>query len=141
MADTPAAFSQPYRFDLAVALRAVSPDLSTAGIPAEPGYDNADSSGGRQRIDRSSSIVIEKGQEAVKQATRALASQIVATARQVSDTMEKELDLESSDGMFALESVEMSFGITLTSGVQALFTAQAESSAQVTITISRSRSV
>ena len=40
-------------------------------------------------------------------------------------------------GKLGLESVEVSFGITLSAGVQALFTAQAESSAQVSITLVR----
>jgi hypothetical protein len=36
----------------------------------------------------------------------------------------------------AVESIEVSFGVTLAAGVQAMFTAQAESSVQVTVTLS-----
>jgi hypothetical protein len=43
-----------------------------------------------------------------------------------------------AEGALGLDSVEVSFGITLAAGVQALFTTQAESSAMVTITLSRS---
>lgn len=38
---------------------------------------------------------------------------------------------------FGLDSVEVQYGVTLSAGLQTVFTAQAESSVQVTITLTR----
>jgi hypothetical protein len=59
------------------------------------------------------------------------------TARQIASQISRKLGPTPS-GHMGIESVEVSFGITLISSVQTPFTAQAESSAQVTVKFSRS---
>jgi hypothetical protein len=77
-----------------------------------------------------SAALIEKGEEAVQTATDAIARQVVLLAARISRVIES----EAVAGVAGLESVQLSFGITLTAGVQALFTAQSTSSVQVTLT-------
>ena len=82
-------------------------------------------------------MTLEPGERAVKIATDALAGQIAATAQRIATVIDQAQVNFSSSAAFGLERVEVSFGVTLSAGVQALFTAQAESSAQITITLSR----
>ena len=84
-------------------------------------------------------MLVQIGEKAVRDATDALATQIGATARRIADAIgQQEQDRQSAKpGTFGLDTVEMAFGVTLTGGVQTLFTLQAESSVQVTITLSR----
>lgn len=79
------------------------------------------------------------GADIVRDATDALAAQIGATARRIADAIGQQDQEPAKPGTFGLDSVEVAFGVTLTGGVQTLFTLQAESSVQVTITLSRSR--
>lgn len=103
-----------------------------------PGYDEA--SGfkihGRHAVDRPPAIVV-KGGEAVRIATEAIAGQIGLAAERIAAAIEAQAVATPQPGKLGLESVDVSFGITLTAGVQALFTAQGESSAQVTTTLAR----
>lgn len=105
---------------------------------ALPGYD--ETSGlklpGRHAADRPPALVV-KGGQAVKVATEAIAGQIGLAAERIAAAIETQALAAPEPGKLGLESVEVSFGITLTAGVQALFTAQAESSAQVSITLAR----
>ena len=99
-----------------------------------PGYDEASwLSKGRHATDR----VVEKGGEAVRAATEAVAGQIGLAAQRIATAIEAQAIAAPGPGKLGLESVEVSFGITLAAGVQALFTAQAESSAQVNIVLAR----
>jgi hypothetical protein len=77
-----------------------------------------------------------KGGEAVRVATEAIAGQIGLAAERIAAAVEARA-VAPEPGKLSLDSVEVSFGITLTAGVQAMFTAQAESSAQVTIILAR----
>lgn len=108
-------------------------------VPVAPGYDDASgrSDGGRHRTDRRS-VIIEKGEEAVRAAAEAVASQIGLAAAHIAAAIERQAPAPAVGGALGLESVDVSFGVTLAAGVQALFTTQAESSATVTITLSRS---
>lgn len=102
------------------------------------GYDEAFGlkPSGRQASDGPLAVVV-KGGEAVRVATEAIAGQIGLAAQRIARAIEAQALTAPEPGELGLESVEVSFGITLTAGVQALFTAQAESSAQVHITLTR----
>ena len=82
-------------------------------------------------------MLVQKGEDILREATEALAEQIGATARRIADAIGRQEEASAKPGTFGLDSVEVAFGVTLTGGVQTLFTAQAESSVQVTITLSR----
>jgi hypothetical protein len=81
--------------------------------------------------------VVVKGDAAVKAATEAIASQIGVTAQRIATSIDAQTLAEVDAGKLGVDSVEVSFGVTLSGGVQALFTAQAESSAQVTVALTR----
>ena len=91
---------------------------------------------GRHGVDQPP-VLIVKGEEAVRIATEAIAEQIGVAARRIATSIEAQVLTERELGELTLESVEVSFGITLAAGMQALFTAKAESSAQVNITLAR----
>jgi hypothetical protein len=78
-----------------------------------------------------------KGGDAARVATEAIAAQIGLAAQRIAAAIEAQAVAAPQPGKLGLESVEVSFGITLTGGVQALFTAQAESSAHVNIILTR----
>jgi hypothetical protein len=101
-----------------------------------PGFD--DTIGRRQfRIPDQVAPVILRGEAAVQAATEAIASQIGVAAQRLAESIAIEIAKSPAPSTLRLESVAVSFGVTLTSGIQAMFTAQAGSSAQVTITLSR----
>jgi hypothetical protein len=137
------------RFEVAVAFAApvglptVGPDTAgeaaTAGAPdgGIPGVDDASWSLRREpRPPGSKPVLVQLGEDIVRDATDALAAQIGATARRIADAIGPQEP--AKPGAFGLDTVEVAFGVTLTGGVQTLFTLQAESSVQVTITLSRS---
>ena len=131
-------------FEVGVAI--VAADEGPAG-PADrddqrdralPGYDEAFGLKlpGGQTAGLPPAFVV-KGGEAVRVATEAIAGQIGLAAQRIAAAIEAQAVAAPQPGEMGLESVEVSFGITLTGGVQALFTAQAGSSAQVNITLTR----
>lgn len=73
----------------------------------------------------------------MRHATDALARQISRAARRIGEAVASDVAHGPEPGGLGVESVQVSFGITLTGGVQAMFTAQTESSAQVSITLTR----
>jgi hypothetical protein len=83
--------------------------------------------------------LVEKGEEVARQATEALAGQIGATARLIAEAIGRQEAAAppAESGAFGLDSVQVQYGITLSAGLQTVFTAQAESSVQVTITLTR----
>jgi hypothetical protein len=107
-----------------------------SGVGEIPGYDDAL---GRRRPDSTGreGFLIERGEEAVRVATTAIVGQIGLATRRIAAALGEQIAPPSAPESFGLESVDISFGITLTAGVQAMFTAQAESSVQVTVTLSR----
>jgi hypothetical protein len=115
-------------FEVAVAIRS-----SKDSRPSLPGLSEATE---RRLQDRTSELIV-KGEAAVKAATEALAKQIGLTAQRIAEEIGAQTITPSPSGRLGIESVEVSFGVTLTGGVQALFTAQAESSALVTVKFSR----
>lgn len=119
---------------------AIIPVLTAGGVDqksiAPPGYEDTLGMRGRHATE-SRSRVVALGGEAVRVATEELAKQVAVTARRFAETLEQEAVTSPAPGRLGVESVEISFGVTLTGGVQALFTAQGESSAQVTISLSR----
>jgi Trypsin-co-occurring domain 1 len=127
-------------FEVGVAIVPGGDDLLAAGRP-DPGRDRALSgydeafgvkTPGRRVGDR----VLLTGADAFRTATEAIAGQIGLAAQQIASAIQVQA-AAPEHGALGLESVEVSFGITLSAGVQAMFTAQAESSLQVTITLSR----
>ena len=98
-----------------------------------PGYD--DVLGRRKTLERPAAQ-IERGEAAVRAATEAIASQIGITAQRIAEAIDQKVAPPTGQNL-AIEEVEITFGISLAAGVQALFTAQAQSSAQVTIRLSR----
>ena len=84
---------------------------------------------------------MEKGEEVTRKATEALAGQIGATAKLIAEAIGRQeaAALPAAPSAFGLDSVEVQYGVTLSAGLQTVFTAQAESSVQVTITLTRNR--
>lgn len=126
-------------YEVAVAVMSVGGVDSQPGTSPErpgghlPGYEDAIGRPWGQRR----AVLLEQGEQAVRVATEALARQIAVTAQHIATVIEEQQVVSSAPEKFGLESVQVSFGVTLSAGVQALFTAQAESSAQVAITLSR----
>ena len=91
---------------------------------------------GAQRL-----TLVEKGEEVTRKATEALAGQIGATAKLIAEAIGRQeaAALPAAPSAFGLDSVEVQYGVTLSAGLQTVFTAQAESSVQVTITLTRNR--
>lgn len=98
-----------------------------------PGYDDVL---GRRKSLEHPAAQIERGDAAVQAATEAIASQVGITAQRIAEAIDQKIAPPSGQNL-AIEEVEVTFGISLAAGVQALFTAQAQSSAQVTIRLSR----
>jgi hypothetical protein len=117
---------------------AIIPVPAVAGALPEStlGYDEAAGMRGRHATDPRSRIAAV-GEEAARIATEELAKQVAVTAQRFAAALDSDAVAHPGPGELGVESVEVTFGVTLTGGVQALFTAQAESSAQVTITLSR----
>lgn len=127
-------------FEVGVAIQQLPLDGDDHGAADRaPGYDEASGGGWGRRLADRGSVVVEKGEDAVRAATEAIAGQIGTAAQHIAMAIERQVPEQPRPGMLGLESVEVSFGVTLAAGVQALFTAQATSSAMVTITLSRSR--
>lgn len=122
---------------------AIIPAISTRDVEHEsagttggiPGFDETLGWSLARTDDRLT--LIEKGEEAVRAATEAIAAQIGLTAQRIAAAIEGQIDETANQGQLGLTSVEVSFGVTLSAGLQALFTAQTESSVLVTITLSR----
>jgi hypothetical protein len=100
-----------------------------------PGFE--ETRGSRKVSPGADSVLIKKGQAAVQAATDAIGAQIGATALRITEAVVAQGIPSPAQGDLGLESLEISFGVTLSAGLQTLFTAEAESSAQVTITLSR----
>src|ERR1700731_4474731 len=98
------------------------------GSSTVPGYEDL-------RGGRSGALLVRKGQQIVDATTEALAAQIARSAAQIAQTISAQIGPVAGSGQLGLESVDVSFGVTLTAGLQALFTAQGESSVLVTITL------
>jgi hypothetical protein len=129
--------AEPPGYDVGVAIAAI--DLTGVVAPdhryqrpasAIPGYEDA--RGGRR-----GAAIVEKGEKAVNAAIDAMAGQIGRTAERIANNISRQVAATSASAEMCLESVEISFGITLTAGMQTMFTLQSESSAQVTITLVR----
>jgi hypothetical protein len=101
----------------------------------EPGFDQTAGirSHGRQAKD----FLLEKGDEAVRVATESIARQIGLAAQRIAAAIDTQAIPPTEGNALSLESVEVSFGVTLSAGIEALFTSMTESSAQVTIVLSR----
>jgi hypothetical protein len=123
----PAAGKANYEVGVAV----VSTDSSQEReLGSVPGYEDLRGTG-------RGALLIKKGEQFVNDATEALASQIARSADQIAKAINEQIPPISRPGHMDLESLEVSFGVTLTTGVQALFTAQGDSSVVVTITLRR----
>jgi hypothetical protein len=107
-----------------------------AGPGQVPGFDETI---GRPRLrsNEQETALIKKGEEAVRMATEAIADQVGLAAQRIAAGLGEQAIISPAPGTFGLDSVDVSFGVTLAMGIQALFTTQAESSVQVTMTFSR----
>jgi hypothetical protein len=108
---------------------------SSATTGGVPGFDETLGRGGTKSGLRPA--LIQKGEEAVRSATEAMAEHIGMIAQQITVALEAQTDTQANPGVFGLDSVQVSFGITLSAGLQTIFTTQVGSSAQVAITLSR----
>ena len=113
--------------------------MTGTGAGSIPGFDDVIGRKGSRAADQLAPVIV-RGEAAVQAATEAIAGQIGGVAQRLATSIDIEMSKSSASPTLRLESVAVSFGVTLISGVQAMFTAQAESSAQVTITLSRQRS-
>jgi hypothetical protein len=106
-----------------------------AGENVEPGFDETAGirSHGRQARD----FLLERGDEAVRVATESIARQIGLAAARIAAAIDTQAVPPTAASSMSLDSVEVSFGVTLSAGIEALFTSMTESSAQVTIVLSR----
>ncbi|HEX7160074.1 MAG TPA: hypothetical protein VF223_02430 [Trebonia sp.] len=105
------------------------------GDGVAPGFDQT--AGFRSQGRQARDYLLEKGDEAVRIATESIARQIGAAAQRIATALDAQASQPAAPGSLSLESVEVSFGVTLSAGVEALFTAMAESSAQVTVVLRR----
>jgi hypothetical protein len=96
-------------------------------------FDNT--RGGPDRLERRTQAIVQKGEQVVAAATDAVAAQIGATVARIAKAVEHQTALSLNSETSNVESVEVSFGITLTTGLTTVFTAQGESSVQVTVTL------
>lgn len=113
-----------------------APFRGDEGDSAGPGFDQT--SGFRAHARQVADTVLVKGDAAVKLATESIARQIGVAAQRITAAIEAQsMPAEGQAGSLSLESVEVSFGVTLMAGVEALFTAKEESSVHVTIILSR----
>jgi hypothetical protein len=127
-----------YEVGIAIMPLATVPDddhETSTGVGGVPGFDETVGRGGIKS--RSYPILIQKGEEAVRGAAEAMAEQIGVIARQITAAIEAQTETQPNLGVFGLDSVQFSFGITLSAGLQTIFTSQVGSSAQVTVTLSR----
>jgi hypothetical protein len=99
-----------------------------------PAFD--ETRGGTDRLERQARAILDKGEQAVAAATDAVAAQIGATVARIAKAVEQQTALSLNPATSSVESVEVSFGITLTMGLTTVFTAQGESSVQVTVSLS-----
>lgn len=126
-------------YDIAVAVVATDERLERAreATGEIPGFEDT-----LGRSSRSGTItghvILQKGDDALRIATEAIAKQISVTAQRIAETMNRGSWPLPQQSELGLQGVEITFGVTLTSGIQAIFTAQAGSSAQVTIKLGRS---
>ena len=121
-------------YQVAVALQPLDQTGLSAAPGALPGTENAS---GRIHGRADTGAVIKRGREAVDAVMDALAGEIARAAQSLADAIETDALSHPKPGEFGLDSVEVSFGVTLSAGIQALFTAQAQSSAQVTLSLKR----
>jgi hypothetical protein len=127
-------------YEVAVAITPVidsshGPSFPARGTAARPGFDQTS---GRHAA--GSSSLLAKGDAAVRLATEAIARQIGLAAQRIAEAIDTQAISSPASGGLDLESIEVSFGVTLSAGIEALFTAKSESSAEVTIVLSRRRS-
>lgn len=102
---------------------------------AGPGFD--ETAGFRQQGRHAARVVLAKGDAAVKLATESIARQIGVTAERIASTIQTQGLSAGPPGALALDSVEVTFGVTLTAGIETMFTATEESSVRVTIVLTR----
>lgn len=120
-----------------------------AGLPGEAGPDRAGGldgydeavGGWRRRVAVAGEGLAELGEGAVRAVARAVAAQVGLVAEQVAASLEERDIAHAGPGRLGLDTVELTFGVTLTAGVgsavNAFVTAEGETSFQVTISLSR----
>jgi hypothetical protein len=120
-------------YEVAVAIVGELSNTASSRSPHEvrPGFDRT---AGHHQAGRS---LLAKGDEAVRAATEAIAKQIALAAQRIAVVIENQMAEPNESTSMVLDAVEVSFGVTLVSGIEAMFTAKSESSAEVSITIKR----
>jgi len=131
------------QYEVAVAIAPVARVFPRTPFPAAEGGDDGggpgfdETSGFRQHGRHAAQVVLAKGDAAVKLATESIARQIGVAAQRIALAVQTQGLSATPPGTLALDSVEVTFGVTLTAGVEAMFTATEESSVRVTIVLSR----
>ena len=104
------------------------------------GYDEATGGTGRW-WGAGRDKLVGLGEDAVRLASTAVAAQVATVAEQVATRLERSAIARGDPGQLALDTVELTFGVTLTAGtgsaINAFVTAEGQSSFQVTISLTR----
>lgn len=132
-------------YDVAIAIMPTVPIQTNSAMIGDrdttaqsvPGFE--DTRGGRASSERRDNALIERGEQAVAAAADAVAGQIGTVVARIAKAVEHETALSLDAESPSVESVEVSFGITLTAGLTTVFTAQGGSSVQVTVTLCPSK--
>lgn len=131
--------AKDHAYDIAVALMPADGLLATASDGEEqpdstvPGFEDAF---GTKGSERRSGVLIERGEEAVLAASDAIARQIGTAAARIAMAIEDKTEPMLNAENINMESIEITFGIALSAGVTTVFTAQGESSVEVTLRLS-----
>ncbi|WP_250285323.1 MULTISPECIES: hypothetical protein [unclassified Frankia] len=132
-----------WAYDVAVALR--GPELTgdarrDAGQGGESWLEETAGRAGQHRRDRRAAVV-QRGEQAVRAAVRALSSQIGVVAGDVARGLDGQGLVEAAPGQLGVDAVEVSFGVTLTAGsgqaIEAVLSLEGEAAVQVTVSLTR----
>jgi hypothetical protein len=136
-------------FDVGIAIHPSAAIAAESAVRSQAGGRSGESAGLagydevigliRQRAGDRRLTLIEKGEDAVRAGTEAIAGQIGIAAQRIAAVLDQQDWTPATENGLGLESVQVAFGVTLSGGVQAVFTSAVESSAQVTITLTRRR--
>lgn len=122
-------------YEVAVALlplgRRASRDLGTDRDLTEQSVAGFEDVRGTSR----SVSLIEHGEDALRAASEALAVRAAAVASSMARAISAQLRSAESPPDASFETIEVAFGIALSAGLQTVFTTQAQSSVQVTLTL------
>ncbi|MCK9877273.1 hypothetical protein MXD59_16075 [Frankia sp. Ag45/Mut15] len=107
------------------------------GRPVPGGSPFEDASGSHRRRGR----VVQRGEDAVRAAVTAVTAQISLVAAEVSRQLDGAGLVEPAPGQLGVETVEVTFGVTLTAGagkaIEAVLSVEGEAAVEVTVSLAR----